>query len=121
MSSKQDKKKHSSKTKKSEKMSHSKAHKKKKKKHKSSVSPARVALPDIPRSPTPPPSSAKKSRISTNMNDTSLFAKLVKAKKKEIDEDINESTKVDNSDKCDDKSISNQDADTSELFVSLAK
>lgn len=117
MSSKQDKKKHNLKTKKSERMSHSKAHKKKKKKHKSSVSPARVASPEIPPSPTPPPTTVKKSRVSTNMNDTSLFAKLVKAKKKEIDEDINESTKVDNTDKCDDTCISNQDADTSELFV----
>lgn len=122
MSSKQDKKKHNLKVKKSEKMSRSaKLRKRRRKKHnKDSVSPVRVTPPEMVRSPSPPPT-AKKSRVSANMNDTSLFAKLVKAnhpdKKKEVDEEINESTKVDKTDKSEEKCISNQDADLSKCYL----
>lgn len=122
VSNKSDKKRHNIKMKKTQKRPHSKTHKKKKRKKKMrsvSPSPAPVASPPSP--PTPPPSTScnKKARTvsSSHMNDTSLFAKLVRGKysktKKEEEEDVNGVAK---GDKNEDESIANQDTDSSKFF-----
>lgn len=119
VSSKSDKKRHTIKMKKSLKRPHSKSHKKKKKKKKVrsvSSSPVQANSPQSP--PTPPPtasSSSKKARTvsSSHINDTSLFAKLVRGKysksKKEEEEDMNGVAKVD---KNDEDSLIQQDTDS---------
>lgn len=119
ISNKSEKKRHPVKMKKSQKRPHSKSHKKKKKKKKMrsvTSSPVPVNSPTSPPTPSPSAStSSKKMRsISSNMNDTSLFAQLVRGKhfknKKEEEEDINGVAKCEKNDEI---SVANQDTDSS--------